>query len=75
MAMARKCDRCGDYYTPDALLMKNAGGRVNAIRLMDLKYADGMLDQQRKQFDLCLRCVRGLELWLYIKEDQDGGDI
>lgn len=75
MALARKCDRCGDYYTPDSRIIEKAGGRVNAIRLMDLKYADGMLDQQRKQFDLCPRCVRELELWLYIKEDQDGGDV
>lgn len=69
MAMARKCDRCGDYYTP------RMGETVNAIRLMDLKYANGVIDRQRKQFDLCPRCVRELELWLYIKEDQDGGDV
>ena len=75
MAMARKCDRCGDYYTPDALFMKNAGGRVNAIRLMDLKYADGMLDQQRKLYDLCPSCLYSLKQWLYGKEDQDGGDV
>lgn len=75
MAMARKRDRCGDYYTPDALLMKNAGGRVNAIRLMDLKYADGMLDQQRKLYDLCPSCLYSLEQWLYGKEDRDGGNI
>lgn len=75
MAMARKCDRCGDYYTPQARHNPSMGGTVNAIRLMDLKYADGVIDQQRKQFDLCPRCVRELELWLYIKEDQDGGDV
>ena len=75
MAMARKCDRCGDYYMPDALLMKNAGGRVNAIRLMDLKYEDGMLDQQRKLYDLCPSCLYSLKQWLYGKEDQDGGDV
>lgn len=48
MAMARKCDRCGDYYTPQARHIPSVGGTVNAIRLMDLKYSEGMTDQQRK---------------------------
>lgn len=75
MAMARKCDRCGRLYVPEARIVNEAGGRVNAIRLMDLKYADGMLDQQRKLYDLCPVCLYSLEQWLYGKEDRDGGNI
>ena len=67
MSLARKCDRCGDYYTPEAKIIKEAGGRVNAIRLMDL--------QQRKLYDLCPRCLYELEIWLYEREDHNGGDV
>lgn len=75
MSMARKCDRCGRLYVPEARIVKGAGGRVNAVRLMDLKYSDGMIDQQRKLYDLCPVCLYSLEKWLYEKEDQNGGDL
>ena len=75
MSLARKCDRCGDYYTPESRIMKEAGGRVNAIRLMDIRYTEGMIDQQRKMYDLCPRCLYELERWLHEREDQDGREL
>ena len=48
MAMARMCDRCGKFYIPESRIIKEAGGKVNAIRLVDLRYTDGFADQNRK---------------------------
>lgn len=75
MAMARMCDRCGKFYIPESRIIKEAGGKVNAIRLVDLRYTDGFADQNRKLYDLCPSCLYQLEAWLYGKEDQDGGEL
>lgn len=72
MSLARKCDRCGDYYEPESRHIPNLGGTVNAIRLMDLKYTNGMYDQPCKLYDLCPRCLYELEIWLHEREDHDG---
>lgn len=68
MALARKCDRCGKLYVPESRIIKEAGGRVNAIRLMDISYRDGFNNSDRKLYDLCPDCLYELQKWLYGEE-------
>lgn len=63
MAAARQCDRCKDYYIPEAVAMSKLKFRVNSIDIQHLSYAlNKVTDYER--FDLCTKCLRSLNSWL-----------
>lgn len=63
MAAARQCDRCKDYYIPEAVAMSKSKFRANSIDIQHLSYAlNKVMDYQR--LDLCPKCLRSLNTWL-----------
>lgn len=55
MSDAKKCDRCGNFYTLDISDEKN---NVAGISLLD-KYGRSV-----KKLDLCQTCRKALQVWL-----------
>lgn len=65
MAIARKCDRCGELYEcyDDT--------RFNSIRLeLDMRLS--ATPAFVKVYDLCLSCATTLEEWLNVKGEKNG---
>lgn len=60
MSKAKKCDRCGNFYTLD---ISNEEDDVAALGLVD-KY--GLTTAVK---DLCRECRRELKAWLSIKKE------
>lgn len=71
MSLARKCDRCGEYFGDDETVHFRCGS-VNAIRLLEMDQVTPNRGQGRKLYDLCPKCLIELRYWLGEKEDQDG---
>lgn len=63
MAMAKKCDRCGklhEYYSGNTEF-KNSE-RANGVLLIDRDLDNTYWS--RRSYDLCINCMRKLELFL-----------
>lgn len=65
MSDAKKCDRCGKFYTLD---ISNEEDDVAAMGLVD-KY--GRMTTVK---DLCRECRRELTVWLSIKKENVAND-
>lgn len=61
MALAKKCDRCGNLYEPKNINI--CGATTNGlIRIIRNERNDKIVN--RKYFDLCPECLVSLENWL-----------
>lgn len=70
MSLAKKCDRCRDYYEQKNISFKKE--RVNGIALIDRKVSNEA-HFNRIVYDLCPKCLNSLVIWLEgeSKEDED----
>ena len=70
MANAKKCDRCGKFYTSSEKRLDSQGRYLKGITMDGLKYtySPGCINQTctkyQKQVDLCPDCSEKLILWL-----------
>lgn len=61
--LAKKCDRCGEYYDNYHNLLSIAKARANGIALIDIDDAtEGYLE--RKYIDLCPNCLNDFQSWM-----------
>lgn len=60
MALARKCDRCGDFYVPET--RKVNGDDCNAITLINRDLSNKYY--ANRSYDLCPNCLDSLLKWL-----------
>lgn len=61
MATARKCDRCGKYFTPD---ISNGGHRQTFVRLNTYYTTGAAAGDNIHTVDLCDECNQSLEEWI-----------
>lgn len=61
MALAKKCDRCGNLYEPKD--MDVCGAIANGLSLIDRDEQNARVIN-RKYFDLCQECLAYLANWL-----------
>lgn len=61
MALAKKCDRCGNLYEPKD--MDVCGAIVNGLSLIDRDEQNSRA-VNRRYFDLCPECLISLSNWL-----------
>lgn len=63
MAVARKCDRCGDLYIPECVEV--LGKDCNGIKIIKMEYRDhdGRHWWDQKTIDLCPKCMNSLAAW------------
>lgn len=61
--LAKKCDRCGEYYDRYHYLSPIAKGKINGIVLADVD-DDHNTYCNRKSIDLCPRCFTDFESWM-----------
>lgn len=61
--LAKKCDRCGEYYDKYHDLSPIAKGKTNGIILVDYDDDDKTFSS-RKYIDLCPRCLTDFESWM-----------
>lgn len=68
MADAKKCDRCGHFYTSSEKRLDSQGRYLKGITMDGLKYINGDFNQSctryEKQIDLCPDCGEKLISWL-----------
>lgn len=68
MADAKKCDRCGNFYTSSEKRLDSQGRYLKGITMDGLKYTNGYINQSctryQKQIDLCPDCGEKLISWL-----------
>lgn len=60
MSLARKCDRCGNFYIPKS--HRSGGGEFNAITLIDRTLSNKYYEN--RTYDLCPNCSESLINWL-----------
>lgn len=67
MALAKKCDRCGNFYEhyPKSKLVQN-----NAIRRL-YKNEYGNISSQDNTIDLCEKCMSEFENFMLLKEKEN----
>lgn len=63
MALAKRCDRCGDYYTNYGVSTPKKEGRVNSVVLRQTN-EKGELERNVKLYELCPCCMVSLFNWL-----------
>lgn len=63
MALAKRCDRCGEFYEPYDKLTPDKSSRVNAIRLASFN-SDGTLHLNVRNYDICPYCMDSFFHWL-----------
>ncbi len=61
--LAKKCDRCGEYYDKYHNLSQIGKAKVNGIILADYD-DDDKTYSNRKDIDLCPRCLNDFESWM-----------
>lgn len=61
--LAKKCDRCGEYYDRYHHLSPIAYDNANGIVLADFN-DDNVTYRNRKSIDLCPRCLNDFESWM-----------
>lgn len=61
MALAKKCDRCGNLYMPKDINIR--GAVVNGLSLIN-RDEQNCKAVSRKYFDLCPECLISLANWL-----------
>lgn len=65
MALAKKCDRCGDFYIPEVIRVqgiKGGGTNFNAFMLIDRDSANNSYTN-RGYVDLCPNCLKEFGEW------------
>jgi hypothetical protein len=64
MAWATKCDRCGRYfdYSED---------KADAFAFMRYNRVKNLYYTESEEIDLCPKCVKSLEKWVGMEEDDD----
>lgn len=61
--LAKKCDRCGEYYDRYHGLFPIARGKINGIILADVDDNDKRCIS-RACIDLCPRCLNDFQSWM-----------
>ena len=64
MAWATKCDRCGKYFD-------HHNGEKNAFVFMQYDRGKNTYYVKGKEFDLCQKCIKSLEKWMNMEEDDE----
>ena len=70
--LARKCDKCGNYYDVYFMRIKRGAGTyetVNGVRLFERSFNDGV--SNCLAFDLCPECMHKALEFLGVKEVGD----
>lgn len=67
MSLAKKCDRCGKYYTHKTVDIR--GFKVNAIALYD-RETDNRSFMTRNVIDLCPMCLESFDGWLNVEKEK-----
>lgn len=62
--LAKKCDRCGEYYDIYHYLSPIAKGKANGIILVDDDNDNDNTCISRKCIDLCPKCLTNFESWM-----------
>ena len=75
MAMARKCDRCGELYEQYSTKVKEAAGIAAINGFAFMRRRDGMSDYmiEDQPRDLCPDCTESLLAWLWEKRGVENG--
>lgn len=60
MALARKCDRCGNFYNPN--ISRTNKGEFNALKLINRYLTDDFYSI--RIYDLCSDCLDSFIKWL-----------
>lgn len=60
---AKKCDRCGKYYT-DGSFVCHSGGSITIVSSTGRKAIN-----KDTEYDLCDECTEGFEKWLHLDEN------
>lgn len=69
MADAKKCDRCGKYYTP----FDSTGSPLEALAASLAKLQSFSIEMVKPNCDLCPDCLKSFKRWFDMKEgDTDG---
>lgn len=70
--LARKCDRCGDFYETygDKIIINNYI-KANAIMFIDVDKIGGITN--RKVFDLCPKCMELMQRFIKNEIEELGG--
>lgn len=61
MSLARKCDRCGSFYSPESSRSKREEG-FNAINLINRTFNN--VAYSNGTYDLCPNCLNSFLEWL-----------
>ena len=61
MALAKKCDRCGEMYEVKPMSIKNQS--VNGIMLIE-RSRDNNGYTNRGYIDLCPNCLKSFDFWI-----------
>ena len=72
--LAKKCDRCGEYYDIYHYLSPIAKGKANGIILVDDDNDNDNTCISRKYIDLCPKCLNILVDWLAYDEKENKDD-
>ena len=70
MSLAKKCDRCGEYYTHKDVDIY--GCKINAISLLD-REINNSGHMTRNIVDLCPTCLESLDKWLKCEKEEKEG--